>query len=98
MITVWYPPHKSKEVAKLILKSPREIPFVTKWRVFNCPAGKEGLKGYNLIYTERGKMEEAILELGKYFLPFSEIEGYYTKFEPLIGVSDSFNLIGMKWE
>jgi len=35
MITVNYPNHKSVEMAKLILKQPREIPYVKKWRVFN---------------------------------------------------------------
>jgi hypothetical protein len=98
MITVWYPPHKSTDIAKLYLKRPREIPNVSKWRVFNCPAGKEGMKQYHLIYTERGKLEEANEELAKYFLPFSQIKGVYMKFENLIGVQDSYKLIGMKWE
>jgi len=97
MITTWYPPHKALDIAKMYAKQPREIPFITKWRVFNVPAGKEGMKQYHLIYTERGKLEEAGKELGKYFYPFMEIEGFFSKFESLMGVSESYELAGLKW-
>jgi len=97
MFTVWYPPHKSAEMAKLYLKQPRELPYIQKWRVFNCSDGKRGMKGYHLIYTERGKLEEALQELNKYFVPFSQIEGVALKSETLIGVQDSFKLIDMEW-
>ena len=98
MITLWYPPDKTSDMAKLILKQPREVPYVTKWRVFNTSGGLDGLKAYHLIYTERGKAEEAMAELNKYFIPFLNIEGFRYQFEPLIGVSDSYALFGMKWE
>ena len=99
MLTVWYPPDKSSDIAKLYLKQPRDVPFVTKWRVFNTYAG--GLKGgkqYHLIYTERGKMEEAGRELIKFFMPLLNIIGFRHLIEPLMGVSDSMALLGMKWE
>jgi hypothetical protein len=98
MVTVWTPPHKAPELAKIILKQPREIPFITKWRVFNATGGKEGNKAYHLIYTERGKSEEAMKGLGKYFMPFYTIEGFRYLIEPLMGVSDSYSLLDMKWE
>jgi len=99
MITVWYPMHKAIDIAKIYLKQPREIPYVTKWRVFNTPAGKDGMKQYHLIYTERGKAEEAALELNKYFVPFAtEIEGFHIQVENLMGVSDSYKMVGMEWK
>ena len=98
MITVHYPNNKSIEMAKLILKQPREIPYVTKWRVFNTYAGKEGMKQYLLIYTEKEKAEDAYMEIGKYFMPFHQIEGFRIQSEVLIGTSDGFSLLGMKWE
>ena len=98
MLTIWYPPHKASDMAKLYLKQPREIPFVTKWRVFNTTGGLEGVKQYHLIYTERGKAEEAMGELNKYFMPFINIEGFRYLVEPLMGVSDSYALLGMKWD
>ncbi|MFX1378663.1 MAG: hypothetical protein ACFFA4_06180 [Promethearchaeota archaeon] len=99
LITTWYPPNKTIDVAKMILKQPREIPNVTKWRVFNTTDGKDGMKQYHLIYTERGKLEEASMAVYKYFFPFvSQVEGYYMKIESLVGVSDSYKMVGMKWE
>jgi len=98
MITIHYPNHKSIEVAKLYLKQPREIPYVKKWRIFNTYAGNDGMKQYHLIYTDKEKAEEAFMEIGKYFIPFYQIEGYRIQIETLIGVSDGYKLIGMKWE
>ena len=98
MVTVWYPMHKAMDVAKKYLKQPRDIPYVTKWRVFNTPAGKDGMKQYHLIYTERGKAEEAGEEVFKYFTPFGmEIEGFQLQTESLMGVSDSYKLVGLTW-
>ena len=97
MITLWYPPNKSVEIAKRYLKQPRDIPFVTKWRAFNMSDGKNGMKQYHLIYTERGKLEEATMEINKYFLPFIQIEGVFMRGEGLIGVQDSFKMMGMEW-
>ena len=97
MVTVWYPLHKNADMAKIYLKRPREIPFVTKWRAFNTTAGKDGFKQYHIIYTERGKLEEAGMEIYKYFMPFTNIEGFNMLFEPLTGVSDSFKIMGMEW-
>jgi hypothetical protein len=98
MITTWCPPHKAMDLAKLYLKQPRELPYVTKWRVFNTLAGKDGMKAYHLIYTERGKGEEAAAELNKYFFPFAQIKGFRIQSEVLMGVSDSYRAAGLKWE
>ena len=98
MVTVWVPPDKTPDMAKLYLKQSRDIPIVTKWRVFNATGGLEGMKAYHLIYTEKGKAEEAIGEVTKYFMPFLNIEGFRYLIEPLIGVSDSYALLGMKWD
>ena len=98
MLTVWVPPHKAPEMAKLYMKQSRETPFITKWRVFNTSGGLDGMKAYHLIYTERGKTDEAMGELMKYFMPFLNIEGFRYLAEPLMGVSDSYALMGMKWE
>ena len=97
MVTLWYAPHKATDVAKIFLKKPREIPFVTKWRAFSTPGGEKGVKQYHLIYTERGKAEEAMVELTKYFMPFLAIESFRYTMEGLMGVSDSMKMLGMEW-
>ncbi|MFX1443995.1 MAG: hypothetical protein ACFFHV_11315 [Promethearchaeota archaeon] len=99
LLTVWIPPNKAVDLAKWYLKQKRELPYITKWRVFNTNGGLEGLKQYHLIYTEKGKLEEAGIELQKYFFPIAnEMEGFRISSETLLGVSDSYALIGMKWE
>ena len=45
----FYPPDKAPDMAKLYLKQPRDIPFVTKWRAFNAAGGLKGNKQYHLI-------------------------------------------------
>ena len=98
MITVHVPNNMATKMAKLYMKQPREIPYVTKWRAFNTTGGIHGHKQYHIIYTERGKVEEAGLELGKYFQPFiNEIDGFCWQIESLTGVSETFKLIGMNW-
>ncbi|MFX1504325.1 MAG: hypothetical protein ACFFDH_25420 [Promethearchaeota archaeon] len=98
MVTIWYPMHIGMDIMKKYLKQSREILYVTKWRVFNTPAGKDGMKQYHLIYTERGKAEEAGNEIFKYFAPFClEFEGFHIQVESLWGVSDSYKLMGMNW-
>jgi hypothetical protein len=97
MITLWYAPHKAPDVAKLFLKKSREIPFVSKWRAFTTAGGEKGVKQYHLIYTERGKSEEAMVELTKYFMPFLAIESFTYISETLMGVSDSMKMLGMEW-
>ncbi|MFX0106062.1 MAG: hypothetical protein ACFE75_11310 [Candidatus Hodarchaeota archaeon] len=99
MITIWYPPNKAVDMAKLFAKQSRDLPpFVTKWRAFNTSGGIDGMKQYHIIYTERGKAEEAGEGIMKYFIPFAnEIEGFRWQIESLSGVSDSFKLLGMTW-
>lgn len=98
MITTWYPLHKATDIAKIYLKQSRDIPYVTKWRAFNCGAGIDGMKQYHLIYTEKGKLEEALLELNRYFFPLSQIEGFSIMSETLLGVTDSYKIAGLEWK
>ena len=97
LITLWYAPHKATEVAKLFLKQPREVPFVSKWRSFTCAGGEKGVKQYHLIYTERGKLEDAMVGLTRYLMPFLAIESFTYIAEILMGVSDSMKMLGMEW-
>jgi hypothetical protein len=98
MVTLWTPNHKAVDMAKIYLKQPREIPGVKKWRVYNTTGGLDGAKQYHVIYTEKGKGEETLQAIIKYFVPFSnEIEGFHFHIEPCIGVSDTYKLFGMKW-
>ena len=95
MGTQWIPHNKTEEWSKIFLKvNQNPLPScIKRWQTFTSTDGESGIKGYNLIFTEKGKGDEAIVEITKLILPFWEIEGYRWKFEPLIGVSDSLKVL-----
>jgi hypothetical protein len=55
-----------------------------------------GYKEYNLIYTEKGKENEALLEIAKTMFPFTQIEGTSWKLEPLMGIPDYLKIMEKK--
>jgi len=67
---------------------------IKRWETYSCFDGEIGIKGYNLIYAEKGKGDEALIEIAKLMFPFCEIEGATWKVEPVMGVSDSFKVLG----
>jgi hypothetical protein len=97
LLTVWIPPNKALDTAKIYLEQPREIPHIRKWQVFNTTGGRDGNKQYHLIMTERGKGDEGLQALVKYMLPISDVEGVRTQIEVLMGVTDSYKLFEMDW-
>ena len=97
MLTVWYPPHKGPDVMKKFVEATKTpLPsFIKKWQVYTTSDGERGVKSYHLIATEEGNVDEAAIYIAKSQVPFSEIEGYVHKIEPLLGVKDSFKVMGM---
>jgi hypothetical protein len=98
MGTQWIPYNKIEEWQKIFLKVAGKTlpPGIKKWQVFGCDDGVCGLKGYNLIFTEKGKVDEATIEIVKQIMPFYEIEGFGWKLEPLMSMSDALTLLGKK--
>ncbi len=97
MITQWYPSDKYKEVMEKFLKSSNQkLPdYIKKWQVFGTPDGTNGIKSYQLVMVERGKVDEANIYLSKMLLPYYDIAGWQYKIEPLRGMSD-FNKVWCK--
>jgi len=94
MGTYSMPGNKTKEWMKCISDiAGNPLPScIKKWQSFSCSGG-DGFKGYNLIFTEKGKGDEAFVEIAKLIFPFLQIEGSSWKLEPLMGVTDSVNLL-----
>ena len=65
---------------------------IKKWQTYTC-YGEEGSKGYNLIFTEKGKVDEAFIEINKIMFPFLQIEGSTWKLEPLSRITEAFELL-----
>ena len=73
-------------------------PCLKKWQMFSCAGGdgRSTFKGYNLIYAERGRGDEALVEINKRMLPFCQIEGASWKLEPLMNATDVFKVLEEK--
>lgn len=97
LLTVWIPPNKALDVAKIYLEQPREIPHIKRWQVFNTTGGQDGNKQYHIIMTERGKGDEGLQTLVKYMVPITDVEGVRTQIEVLMGVTDSYKIFEMEW-
>ena len=98
MGTQWLPYNKTEQWAKTFLEvAQNPLPScIKKWLTFSSADGENGIKGINIIYTEKDKADEALVEISKLILPFWEIEGYRWKLEPLYGVSDSLKVLGKR--
>ena len=96
MGTQWIPFNKTEEWSKIYLNlTSKPLPScIKKWQTFGCVDGERGIKGYNLIFVEKGKVDEAAVEISKLMLPFYEMEGFAWKLEPLMGMSDSLAALG----
>ena len=94
--TQWIPHNKTEQWSEIFAKvASNPLPScIKKWQTFSSADGSDGIKGINIIYTEKGKGDEALIEITRTIMPFWEIEGYRWKLEPIIGVSDSMKALG----
>jgi len=89
------PNNKTDEWKKCILDLAANPPTagIKKWQTFSS-SDDYGYRGYNLIFTEKGKTDEAIIEIARTMLPFTMIEGASWVLEPLMSVTDSMKVLG----
>jgi hypothetical protein len=100
MCTYTLPGSKTEEWAKCSMEmADNLLPSCLKeWKVFSCAGGDgfSGFKGYHLIFAEKGKGDEALVEINKRMFPFCMIEGSSWKLEPLMNVTDAFKVLEKK--
>ncbi|NVM01247.1 MAG: hypothetical protein HWN67_02850 [Candidatus Helarchaeota archaeon] len=91
MLTIWIPPDKGKEAMEKSMKiiSAGMPKFIKKWQIYTTNDGLNGTKAYELIFTEKGRADEALLEISKVIVPLAEIEGTRYKLETLFGMKDT---------
>lgn len=95
LITVWYPGHKAKEVAEKFLKQAEKgnPKYVKKWLSFATSDGKNSMKGYHLVYIEKGHIDEGLENIHKLIAPYYKIEGYRTRIEILSSVTEAAKML-----
>ena len=94
MGTYTMPSDKTAEWVKCMSDmAENQIPAcIKKWQTYTC-YDEIGSRGYNLIFTEKGKSDEAFIEINKLMFPFLQIEGSSWKLEPLMRVTEAFELL-----
>ena len=95
MVTQWIPYNKTDEWLNTFKEAQGKLPpLIKKWQTFAVVDEDRGIKGYNLIMTEKGSVDEAMLEISKVIAPFWKIEGWAMKIEPLFAIKDALKVIG----
>ena len=95
MYTQWTPYNKTDEWIEAFRKVQGKLPaFIKKWQTFSTSDEERGLKGYNIIMTDKENVDEAMIEISKLTAPFWKIEGFAMKLEPLLTMKDSLKVIG----
>ena len=92
-IILWYPSSKAKEVLSEVSKLPKPPNFVKKWQFLQTAEGKAGIKHYNIIYIEKGKGDEAIVDISKMLWPILDKEYVEAKIEVLTSARDALKIL-----
>ncbi|MFW9896586.1 MAG: hypothetical protein ACFFD7_12340 [Candidatus Thorarchaeota archaeon] len=95
MVTQWYPLKQGNLVAEKFLQALKNpLPsYIKKWQTFSVVEDDKN-KVYNLIMVEKGKADDAQIEIGKILNSFSDVDGYSMKLEIVLGARDTFKILG----
>ena len=99
MSTVWFPASKVAEVGKKFLevrKTPLDRSIMKRVVPMGVRILKEGIRNIGIYEVKPGKTEDALGDLTKRMLAFSEIEGFESQLEVLMSGTEAMPLIGLK--
>lgn len=98
LVKTWFPNDKVNEVAQIYVKSSGTMPSYVK-NLGDAPYStptKDGVKSYTICEFPDEKMAEALREITKYCNRFSSVVGYRWSVEPIMGIKEAFQSIGVK--
>ncbi len=87
MLTLFYPAEMQKKIMETSagLKPPA---YVKKWQIYGATDGPQGYKAIHIVYIEKGKADEALVDIPKLFLPTMALGRVEIKFEILWSLRD----------
>ncbi|UCC21215.1 MAG: hypothetical protein JSV62_08045 [Promethearchaeota archaeon] len=95
MVTQWTPYNKTDEWFKVFQEVRGKFPsYIKKWQTFAVVDEERGIKGYNIIMVEKGKGDDAMIDIANILVPFWKIEGFSMKIEVLTGMRDAIKSLG----
>lgn len=90
LYTLYYPAQMQEKLmetaASLLSKKPPA--YVKKWLSFGATDGPKGFKWMSIIYVEKGRADEAMIELTRMFVPFLRLGNIELKTEILGSLKD----------
>lgn len=97
MVTAWFPPNKSPEVARKHLEIAQKFPRAPfeKRLMGGTTADRNGIKDIMIIEVEKGKYEEALNLTARRLLEYFDIEGYRYEVETLLTLEEGMALLGL---
>ena len=90
---LWYPSSKAGELLEIMKKLPKPPSYVKKWLTLQTGDGKDGIKHYNIVFTEKGHGDDAVVEISKMFKPFLEHNDVEAKVEVLVSARDALKIL-----
>jgi hypothetical protein len=90
---LWYPSSKAGELLELVKKMGPPPSYVKKWLTFQTGEGKKGIKHYNIVFTEKGHGDDAVVEITKMFKPFMDHDNVEAKLEVLLSARDALKVL-----
>ena len=90
---LWYPSSKAGELLEFVKKMPKPPSYVKKWLTLQTGDGKDGIKHYNIVFTEKGHGDDAVVEITKIFKPFLEHNDVEAKLEVLVSARDALKIL-----
>jgi hypothetical protein len=98
LVKTWSPNDKSNEIIQIYIKSFGTMPNYVK-NLGDAPftrTTKYGVRSYTICEFPDEKMAEALREITKYCNRFNTVVGYRYTIEPIMGVTESAQSIGVK--
>ena len=92
-----YPLKSVMEVGKRFVESLKDpLPdYVNRLAIYTRYGGK-GIQVYSPVEIEKGREDEGLKELVKWYVPFFDIEGFEVKIEFVLIAEESLPLIGLE--
>jgi len=97
MATVTYPLKSVMEVGKQFVESLKDpLPEYVNRLAIYTRYGDKGIQAYSPVEIEKGREDDGIRELVKWYTQFFDIEGVEVRIELVLPVEEAMPLIGLE--
>ncbi|MFX1445486.1 MAG: hypothetical protein ACFFHV_18880 [Promethearchaeota archaeon] len=100
VLTIWFPPHKGREVGLKALEVIKKVSG-DKYVGKNILSGalmrtKDGIKGITIAEIKEGQLEAAIAQATDMLEMYSEVEGLNGQIDIMASMGEALSSVGLK--